>query len=67
MVRDDGVEFLNFNFGGGGPGSGCGLGADYFSARWVPTINFGSGVYSFSVTVDDGVWIYVDNQLKIDK
>jgi hypothetical protein len=67
MARNDGVGFLNFNFGGGGPGSGCGLGEDYFSARWTRTINFGSGVYRFSVTADDGVRLYVDGNLIIDK
>jgi hypothetical protein len=70
MVRDDsaaGTNFLSLNFGGGGPGSGCGLGADYFSARWTRTFNFGSGVYRFSVTGDDGVRLYVDGNLIIDK
>ena len=66
-VSNDGAGFLNFNFGGGGPGSGCGLGEDYFSARWTRTINFKPGIYRFSVTGDDGVRLYVDGQLKIDK
>jgi hypothetical protein len=67
MIRDDGVGFLNFNFGDGGPGGNCGLGVDNFSARWTRTANFGSGVYRFSVTGDDGVKLYVDGQIKIDK
>jgi hypothetical protein len=67
MVRNDGGGSLNFNFGGGGPGSGCGLGEDYFSARWTRTVNLGAGVYRFSVTGDDGVRLYVDGQLVIDK
>jgi PA14 domain len=67
MVRDDGGSFLNFDFGGGGPGSGCGLGEDYFSARWTRTVNLASGNYRFSVTGDDGVRLYVDGQLVIDK
>jgi hypothetical protein len=66
-VSNDGASFLNFDFGSGGPGSGCGLGADYFSARWTRTVSFGPGVYRFSVTGDDGVRLYVDGQLKIDK
>jgi hypothetical protein len=66
-VSNDGAGFLNFNFGSGGPGSGCGLGADYFSARWTRTVYFGPGAYRFSVTGDDGVRLYVDGQLKIDK
>jgi hypothetical protein len=67
MVRPDGTGFLNFNFGDGGPGGNCGLGVDNFSARWTRTVNFAAGVYRFSVTVDDGVRLYVDGQLKIDK
>jgi hypothetical protein len=67
MVRNDGAGFLNFNFGNGGPGGNCGLGVDNFSARWTRTANFGSGVYRFSVTGDDGVRLYVDGQIKIDK
>lgn len=67
MVRPDGAGFLNFNFGSGGPGSGCGLDVDYFSARWTRTLNFGTGVYRFSVTGDDGVRLYIDGNLQIDK
>jgi hypothetical protein len=67
MVRDDGADFLNFNFGDGGPGGTCGLGVDNFSARWTRTVDFAAGTYRFSVTGDDGVRLYVDGQLKIDK
>jgi PA14 domain len=67
MVRNDGAGFLNFDFGGGGPSLTCGLGVDYFSARWTRTVNLMEGKYRFSVTGDDGVRLYVDGQLKIDK
>src|SRR5262245_17091388 len=67
MVRDEGAGFLNFDFGLGSPGAACGLGVDNFSARWTRTINFMGGIYRFSVTGDDGVRLYVDGQLKIDK
>ncbi len=67
MVRDDGVDFLNFDFGLGSPGAACGIGVDNFSARWTRTVNFSAGLYRFSVTGDDGVRLYVDGQLKIDK
>jgi hypothetical protein len=67
MVRDDGAGYLNFNFGDGGPGGNCGLGVDAFSARWTRMVNFGAGVYRFSVTGDDGVRLYIGGQLKIDK
>jgi hypothetical protein len=67
MIRDDGASFLNFDFGLGSPSAACGLGVDNFSARWTRTVNFGSGVYRFSVTGDDGVRLYVDGQTKINK
>jgi PA14 domain len=67
MTLDDGDGFLNLNFGGGSPGSGCGLGADNFSARWTRTVNFAAGVYRFTASVDNGVRLYVDGQLKIDQ
>jgi PA14 domain len=67
MARDDGDGFLNFDFGLGSPSAACGLGVDNFSARWTRTINFMGGIYRFSVTGDDGVKLYIDGQVKIDK
>jgi hypothetical protein len=67
MVRDDGNGSLNFDWGSGSPGSSCGLGADSFSARWTRTLSFASGTHRFSVTGDDGVRLYVDGALKLDK
>jgi hypothetical protein len=67
MVRDDGADFLNFDFGLGSPAAACGLGVDNFSIRWTRTVNFAASTYRFSVTGDDGVRLYVDEQIKIDK
>jgi len=67
MIRDDGAGFLNFDFGLGSPSAACGIGVDNFSARWTRTVSFAAGTYRFSVTGDDGVKLYVDNQVKIDK
>jgi hypothetical protein len=67
MVRDDGNAFLSFDWGSGSPGSSCGLGADSFSVRWTRTASFASGTHRFSVTSDDGVRLYVDGALKLDK
>jgi hypothetical protein len=61
MVRDDGDGFLNFNWGGGSPGMQCGVAADRFSTRWTRQIYFNAGTYRFTVTVDDGVRLYVDD------
>lgn len=67
MVRDDGDGFLAFDWGEGSPSSSCGIGVDRFSARWTRTVNFPPGDYRFTVTADDGVRLYIDDQLKLDK
>jgi len=67
MVRDDGVDFLNFDFGNGGPSAHCGLGVDNFSARWTRSVNFTFGTYRFTVTGDDGVRLYINGLLVLDK
>jgi subtilisin len=67
MVRDDGINFINFNWGEGGPSSACNVFADYFSARWMRTVNLGAGVYRFTVTGDNGVRLWVNDQKVIDR
>jgi len=67
MVRDDGSAGLNFGWGTGGPSSSCGIGVDNFSTRWTRTVNFSSGNYRFTVTSDDGVRLYVDGVVRLDK
>jgi hypothetical protein len=67
MVRDDGTSSLNFDWGNGSPSTSCGIGADSFSVRWTRTVNFSGGSYQFSVTADDGVRLWIDNQLVLDK
>lgn len=56
---------VNFNWGKNGPGSG--IGGTNFSARFTRTRHFDAGLYRFYVTVDDGVRVWVDNVLIIDK
>lgn len=41
--------------------------ADHFSTRWTKTTDFEAGNYEFTVTADDGVRLYIDNELLIDK
>jgi hypothetical protein len=67
LTRDDGPDFLNVNFGAASPSPACGLGADYFSARWTRTVNLVAGAYRLTTTVDNGVRLYVDGQLKINQ
>jgi hypothetical protein len=63
LVRD--VEELNYNWGWNAPGPG--LPADHFSARWTRKVDFPAGVFRFSVLVDDGVRLFVDNRPVIDQ
>jgi hypothetical protein len=64
LVRDE--NEINQNWGSGAPVAG--LGADGFSVRWTSTIGFEfSDNYTFFVTVDDGVRVWVDGGLLIDQ
>jgi uncharacterized protein YraI len=53
-----------FNWGPNPPGPG--LGSQYWSARWITIQYLNAGLYRFTVTVDDGVRLYIDGQLVID-
>jgi hypothetical protein len=53
---------INFNWGSGAPGNG--VGSDNFSTRWQGIFTFESANYTFTVTADDGIRLYVDNALK---
>lgn len=62
LVQD--VPAVDFNWGSGSPAPT--IPPDNFSLRLERTMSFPTGVYEFSVTVDDGVRVYIDNQLIID-
>ena len=66
LVRDDGISALDFDWGAAGPNA-CGVGSDLFSARFTRTVFFNAGTYRFTATTDDGVRLYVDGVLRIDK
>ncbi|MCB8977139.1 MAG: hypothetical protein H6657_06890 [Ardenticatenaceae bacterium] len=63
LVRDD--ANINFNWGNGVPANG--MSNDNFSVRWTRTINFPAGSYRFTTTSDDGVRLWVNGHLLIDK
>lgn len=63
MVRDD--VAINFDWGTGSPGGG--VNSDNFSVNWTAFVYFAEGNYNFHVTVDDGVRLWVDDQLLIDE
>jgi hypothetical protein len=62
LMRDDaGVDFV---WGAGAP---AGLPADAFSARWTRTAAFEAGTYRFYALSDDGVRVWLDGVLIIDR
>ncbi len=57
---------INFNWGTGSPDSS--IAADTFSARWTGKVQaVESGTYTFQLTGDDGIRLWVNNVLLIDK
>jgi exopolysaccharide biosynthesis protein len=61
--RNDGA--VDFDWGSGGPGSG--VNNDNFSARWTRTVNFSAGRYRFRLSGDDGLRLWVNNNLLINQ
>lgn len=62
MTRCDPV--VGFFWGSDSPGAG--VPADQFSVRWTRTVPFTAGTYIFSATHDDGIRVWIDDQLAID-
>lgn len=56
---------INFNWGGGSPDPA--IPADHFSARWTSTVYLNAGTWRFTAASDDGVRVWVDGTLLIDK
>lgn len=54
-----------FNWGPNSPAPG--IGNANWSARWQTVQYFTAGVYRFTVSVDDGVRVFIDGQLVIDQ
>lgn len=63
MSRYD--ETINFGWGGGSPASD--LPSDNFSVRWVCDEWFAGGAYRFEILSDDGVRVWVGDQLVVDE
>jgi hypothetical protein len=63
-LRED--PTVDFNWGTASPIPGT-INSDNFSVRWTRTLNLTAGNYRFSVTVDDGVRLWVNNHLLVDK
>jgi LysM repeat protein len=58
-------DVLDFNWGNKSPVSG--ITADYFSARFTGEFEFVGGTYHFTATADDGIRIYLDDNLILDQ
>ncbi len=56
---------VNFNWSTGGPGEL--IPPDHFSARWTRNLDFNAGTYRFHIKADDGVRLWIDNALVVDK
>jgi len=55
----------NFDWGTSAPANG--LPTDAFSIRWIRSLPFLAGNYRFYVAADDGLRVWLDNQLIIDQ
>jgi len=62
FVRQDNA--IAFDWGTWGPGGG--MPASNFTVKWTQTAWLNAGNYRFFATTDDGVRIYVDDQLVVD-
>lgn len=56
---------INFDWQYGTPGKG--MNNDKFVVRWTKQQQFAAGAYTFTTVSDDGVRVYVDDQLVIDQ
>ncbi len=59
------VPAINFTWGANPPLAQ--LSADNFSARFERTLNFTEGFYRFSLSADDGVRFWIDDELLLDE
>jgi subtilisin len=65
LERDEGGGFIDRNFTGVSPAPG--VNTENYSIRWTRTLSLTADTYRFSVTGDDGVRLYIDGQLKVDR
>jgi hypothetical protein len=63
LVRDD--PAIDFNWGYGSPAPQ--IPPDNFSVRWTRTISLSAGRYRFRTITDDGVRLYVDGKLVMNR
>jgi hypothetical protein len=59
-------DAIDHDWGGGSPNAALMISDDNFSVKWTRTINLSAGNYRFSATMDDGMRVWIDDQLVID-
>lgn len=64
LVRDE--NNIDFGWGTGSPADGI-VDPERFSARWTQTLDLAPARYRFAVTADDGIRLFVNDQLLIDR
>jgi hypothetical protein len=63
LVRND--EEIDFDWKSNAPDED--LPQDQFAVRWTRTLDFKDAIYRFSLTMDDGATLWVDDRLVIDE
>ncbi len=63
LVRDD--PAVTFDWGNGSPAQW--LPADGFGVRWTRDLNLDAGSYRFLVAADDGIRLWIDDSLVLDR
>jgi hypothetical protein len=56
---------INFNWGNGSPSDS--IGVNNFSVRWRGNFFFEEGNYEFTARADDGIRVFVDNNILLDR
>jgi hypothetical protein len=64
LVRNE--QAVDFSWGSATPAPNV-VNPDLFSARWTRTVNLNRGTYTFTAKADDGIRLWVNDQLLIDQ
>ncbi|MEZ4517684.1 MAG: PA14 domain-containing protein [Chloroflexota bacterium] len=57
-------DTIDYDWGSGYPAPG--INADEFSVKWTRDVEFPAGTYRFTATMDDGMRVWIDDELIID-
>ena len=63
FIRTD--SQINFDWGGGSPDKS--LSPGNFSVRWQGNVTFAQGAYTFTVITSDGMRLYIDGNIVLDR